>query len=358
MRLLLVNTNAAFSGAERVLARVAEVALEAGHEVSLVAPSGPVVEKFPDGVRHVAIGELNLRGRRDPATLAAFATRILRNGRLLRRMTGPGTVTVFNNANSLLLAARPRGRVVALLHDVLKPRRAKLLARYVEKLAEVVSVSDAAAQPLRDQGVERIVVVHNGTDLPTPEALALGAETRASSPLTVGVLAALTPWKGQHVLIEAFARIASRTAARLEVTGTPFPGDEAYEPELRALAARLDVADRVDFVGHIDATAALQRWAVMVLPSLEQEAMPLSVLEAMAWGCPVISTDHGGAQELLRDGVGGLVPPGDVQALADALLVLLDDPRARAEHARLGLERVQHFEAAACTRQQLDAILG
>ena len=93
-------------------------------------------------------------------------------------------------------------------------------------------------------------------------------------------------------------------------------------------------------LGHVaDPAERMRRWTVAVSASVEPEACPLNVLEAMSLGVPVVATDHGGAPEVL-DGAGLLVPPGDPAALADSLTRLLGDADLRARCARLGRDRV------------------
>jgi glycosyltransferase involved in cell wall biosynthesis len=140
------------------------------------------------------------------------------------------------------------------------------------------------------------------------------------------MLALLTPWKGQRVLLEAVAQLPD---VRLELAGGSFPGDAPYVEELKARAAQPDLAGRVHFLGHVAAESALRRWDVVVSASVDPEAGPLSVLEAMSYGRPVIGTDHGGTAEFLADGAGLLVPPGDCAALAEAVQTMLHDGSLR-----------------------------
>jgi glycosyltransferase involved in cell wall biosynthesis len=154
----------------------------------------------------------------------------------------------------------------------------------------------------------------------------LGGELH--SPPVVGMLALLTPWKGHRVLLEA-----ARTLGNVEVefAGGHFPGDEDYVAELRARASQPDLKGRVRFLGHMDAEAALSRWDAAISASVSPEAGPLSVLEAMSYGVPVIGSDHGGTSEFLREGAGVLVPSGDPASLAIAIKRVLSDHDLRRE---------------------------
>ena len=110
-------------------------------------------------------------------------------------------------------------------------------------------------------------------------------------------------------------------------------GDGAGPAALRARARALGLGERVRFPGHVPAREALAQLAVFVLSS-HMESAPLALLEAMTAGVPVVATRVGGVPELVPDGAGLLVAPGDPEALAAAIASLLDDPaRASAQAA-------------------------
>ena len=113
-------------------------------------------------------------------------------------------------------------------------------------------------------------------------------------------------------------------------------GDGERRDGLEALADRLGVSVIFKrFVDPDDIGAYYQGADVFVLPSIEGEGIPSAVLEAMAWGLPVIGTDSGGVGETLRDGDPGyLVLMRDSSALADAVQELLDDGERRREMGR------------------------
>jgi glycosyltransferase involved in cell wall biosynthesis len=153
--------------------------------------------------------------------------------------------------------------------------------------------------------------------------------------------------KGVEVLLHAFARLRARDGdLRLAIVGR---GER--EGALRRLAAELGIAPAVDFVGwvdHAEVGGCYRRCAVFVLPSIftaEGGYEPFSnvVLEAMAWGAPVITTlANGAAYDVLQDGVNGrVVPDRDPQALAAALDDLLSDPPRAEAMGRRGRETVR-----------------
>ncbi|MGH9805756.1 MAG: glycosyltransferase family 4 protein, partial [Terriglobia bacterium] len=142
--------------------------------------------------------------------------------------------------------------------------------------------------------------------------------------------------------LRAFA-LVSQTArdARLVVAGSG-PQEQA----LKALTAELGIAQQVDFRGQLDRDqmAALYRSASIVLNPSLVDNMPNSVLEAMASGVPVVSTDVGGIPFILRDGVTGLlVCARDDKAMAAAARRLLSDPELAARLSSAGLVEVQKY---------------
>jgi len=155
--------------------------------------------------------------------------------------------------------------------------------------------------------------------------------------LLAGVVGSIIPRKGQLYLVRALPKILSACPnARLVLIGTtkPTPG---YVAEVRAEAERLGVASRIVWLGHRDdAAEVMGALDLFVLPSLE-ESLPLSILEAMAAGLPVVATAVSGIPEVVRQNeTGMLVPPRDSNALADAIIALLADPERRRRFGQAG----------------------
>ena len=207
------------------------------------------------------------------------------------------------------------------------------LARRVDAL---VVPSGALARVFSERlgfPAQRMRVIPNGVAVPEPP--------RASGGGLVGCISVLEPVKALDVFLCAAARLARE---RRDV-GFALFGTGSEEARLRALAAELGLADRLEAPGHIPAPDGLARLAVFVLPSY-MENCPMSLLEAMAAGVPVVATRVGGIPEIVSDGTGVLVPAGDEGALSDAIAGLLDDPDRSASVAAAGRRRViDHFSA-------------
>jgi len=149
----------------------------------------------------------------------------------------------------------------------------------------------------------------------------------------------LTPLKGVHHLISAFARIAAEILeVRLVIIGRP--ENPEYAEALKAQVHREGLHGRVAFLGELpqgQLAERMRKGCVFVLPTLS-EGLPRVVFEAMATGTPVIASRVGGIPEMVQDGINGfLVPPGDEEALAERLRWVLTHPeevRAMGERAR------------------------
>ncbi|MGJ8560258.1 MAG: glycosyltransferase family 4 protein [Litorimonas sp.] len=146
--------------------------------------------------------------------------------------------------------------------------------------------------------------------------------------------ARLTRWKGHAVAIRALSRLPEDTV--LVCVGDP-QGRDAYVAELRALAETLGVAGRLRLPGHeVDMPAAFMASDRVTTPSTDPEAFGRTAAEAQAMGRWVVAANHGGAVDVVEDGVfGALVEPGDANALARALLGVPGTYDAQAARTRI-----------------------
>ena len=169
-------------------------------------------------------------------------------------------------------------------------------------------------------GADRVRYVPNGIDLArfaAPSGLRAGGAV-------IGTIAALRPEKNLGRLLRAFALLPPHPDCRLVVVG-----DGPERSALQEQAAGLGIADRVTFAGHqARPELAYARFDLFALSS-DTEQMPLAVLEAMASGLPVASTDVGDVRDMVADENRRFVVAKDDAALAGALSALLADPDAR-----------------------------
>jgi glycosyltransferase involved in cell wall biosynthesis len=157
----------------------------------------------------------------------------------------------------------------------------------------------------------------------------------------------LIPIKGHIVLFRAFAEARRRVPSlRLDIAGRG-----PLEPALRALAKELEIEDAVHFLGYVvPVQRAIEEAAIVVVPSMG-EGFGMVALEAMERARPVIAAEIGGLGELVEEGVTGvLVPPGEAEPLAEAIVRLASDLALAGEMGEAGRRRaLEQFLQERCT---------
>jgi glycosyltransferase involved in cell wall biosynthesis len=234
-----------------------------------------------------------------------------------------------------------------------------LLKEKVESAAVPVTISRFNVRWLAERvtplATERMKVVHCGVELPT---LPFRAGDR--EPGSIMAVGRLDPIKGFDVLIDALGELA-RNGRRMRCR---IIGEGPLGPSMKEAIARHGITDTVEMVGAIpqaEVRKLLYRSAIFALPSQvtetgDRDGIPVSLMEAMAAGTPVVSTLVSGIPELITDGREGLlVPEKDPRALAAALARLLDDPAAGEQMAVAARGKVEReFDASAEARKMLD----
>ena len=344
-------------GAERVMLQLAASFSARGRAVDLVVavPGGPLDGQVPDGPRVVKLDASR--------TILALPALI----RYLRRERPSALLSTLEHANVLAVGAGAFAQagvpIVLREANVLLPRaelgrQARLLRglmrRAYRAADRIVAVSRSVATSLTEElGLEagRIRTISN----PIVTAALYEKATAplddpwfasGAPPVVLGV-GRLAPQKDFPTLIRAFAQVRAGREARLVILGEG-PERRALEELTRQLGVAADV--KLPGYDH-NPFRYMSRASVFALSSI-YEGLPGALIQAMACGCRVISTDGpGGAREVLENGeIGPLVPPGDPEALARGISALLDDARA-------GLPRVPHPVDRFSERAAVDAYL-
>lgn len=356
----LVAASMRMGGAERMTLNLAAEFARRGHRVDLVLidRTGPLLDRVPPAVRVVGLGGARARQvigalrsylkRERPAALlsVAFQTNILTMVASLGLRRRPRIILSVRNSYSATLAAGSRmtRNLLGLATRWLYPRADK-----------VVGISHGCSDDVRRKAglpADRMATIYN-------PVLDVDFERRAAAParpadrgdgeraliVTVGRLA---PQKDHATLLRAFARLVRHQPARLLLIGE---GD--LRDDLEALARALGVADHVVFAGLRDNPYPAMREADLFVLSSAWEGFGNVLVEAMAVGTPVVATDcPDGPAEILEGGKWGrLVPPGDADALAAAMLDVL---RGGGIDAR---ERARLFTVGRAADQYLDLLL-
>jgi glycosyltransferase involved in cell wall biosynthesis len=289
---------------------------------------------------------------------------VVRHPRALARAVqalGPDGV-VLPSGGYLAAALRVggyRGRIVAVAHNASEFWPMTLRDRLVRPLDRAtgfwasdvdVAVSDFMLSCLRGQRRRgRLIRIYNGVDLQT---YTCSPEVAGRDTATIAYAGRLIEGKGVDVLLRAFARGAAREDVRLRIGG-----DGPARPMLQALASELGLNGAVEFTGWtFDVPAFWRACDVAVMPSDRFiESFGMAAVEAMACGTPVVVTANGALPELVADGLTGLVVPrGDVEALADALVSLTRDAEGRRAAGRAARARCeQRFDIRDCAASYL-----
>jgi glycosyltransferase involved in cell wall biosynthesis len=322
-KIIAINPTGLMSGAETVLARMLTAAKDDGMAVACACPDGPLAAHLKElDLEWLPLPDLKLPSGNRLRAIAVLLARTLRAAAQLRSAGRHADVILVNGFFALpaVWIGRVGAPTIWLVHDVVHRRSWLTILRVTKSGVQLaVAVSDAVAEPLRTLGIP-VRVERNGTAWPV-----IPTTWRPGDTPVIGCVAALTSWKGQHVLLEAAAALGDLDIV-VELVGGQFPKDGPYVDQLRVRAALEDLRNTVKFVGPVsDPLSYLRRWAVLVSSSVEPEAAPLNLLEAMSTGVPVVATNHGGSPEVLG-AAGILVPPGDPGALETALRTLLTDP--------------------------------
>lgn len=233
-----------------------------------------------------------------------------------------------------------------------------MIRRFYRWADAVTAVSDGVADDLaRVSGIERSQIVTTWNPVVSPALVQAAAQPldhpwfRPGEPPIVLGAGKLRPQKDFGTLIDAFARLRAKRPARLVILGE---GPE--ESGLRVRARRLDVSPDVAFEGFVANPFAYMARASVFALSSAWEGLPSVLIQAMACGCPVVSTDcPSGPAEILEGGaLGPLVPVGAPDALADAILRVLEAPPDRERLRR----RADDFSVDRVAGRYLAVMLG
>ncbi|HTS55545.1 MAG TPA: glycosyltransferase, partial [Burkholderiales bacterium] len=251
---------------------------------------------------------------------------------------------------ALALGTLPRAPRLVRTRHVSTPIPGHALNRwlYCSATAHVVTTGEQLReQVMRETGLDatRVTSVPTGIDLGhfVPGARA-EARTRLGLPanaFVVGIVATLRSWKGHRYLVDAVARMPEVTLVMV--------GDGPGADNLRAQVKALGIESRVRMPGNQDDVVPwLHAFDIFALPSYANEGVPQAIMQAMACGIPVITTDVGSIGEIVVDGHTGLmVRPQDVDALGLAIKQLADDGdlRRRLTDSALALARKSFSDA-------------
>ena len=338
---ILLTAPARIGGLESVVASLAMGLATSGRSVVLVQLMLPAAESplaFA-ALEHVGLEQVQLRRTsRDYAGARADVRA------LLEKHAGATLHSHGARADLVAMLACVDGRgFVSTVHgfvtNTVKQRIARMLHLLtLRRATRVVAVSSPLARQLAASvGAGRVKEIPNAvppTDL--LERIAARELLRVPETSTVlGWVGRASLEKGLDVFLEAFARIADRDAVAVII------GDGPERTRVSAQAEQLGVAARVRWIGQVpDAGRFFPAFDVLVLSS-RTEGTPMTVLEAVRAGVPVVATAVGGVPDIIGDGAGWLVPPESPSALADAINHALADREERDRRTAVATDRAR-----------------
>ena len=328
MRILEIITPSRIAGAETQFVTILQELSRAGDELTVFCPAG---RAFTSYLADKGFAPISWKtwGKADPRTLLRFV-RLIRSRRIDVVHTHLSTASLLGS-----FAARMAGRpCVAMVQGFNKAT----CYRWADKL---IAVCSGVKDYLIAQGVPagRIEVIYNSVPSAAFRPVPIDEAKRSfgfdPSVPRVGAFRRMDPEKGLDVAVQAWKTVVQKhPRAKLMLVG-----EGKAEAYLRTLTHELGLDNSVEFPGFVpDGWRMMSACDVLLLPSLK-EACALAALEAMALARPVIVSDASGLAEIVEDGVSGLVVPrGQVEPLAQAMVRVLDD-RSLAERLSHGARR-------------------
>jgi glycosyltransferase involved in cell wall biosynthesis len=324
----------------------------ASHGVPLIAAAGFPVHELP-------LRELN----KNFLSLPGYLPRLFKNARRLKELIGELKVNlVVSNDfyNMVPPLYRIRGGTVPYICFVrFIPSRFPYLLRkmwvqmHYRYASSVIAVSEVVKEGLPWSAKTKVILQELPFSTLSPEF------QQVENPVIL-YLSNYVRGKGQEYALRSFARLAAKYPSwRLKFVGGDLGLEKniVFGTELQALAANLNIQDRIVWQGYTEDVRAEYERAGIVVNFSDSESFSLTCQEAMYYGKPLIATRSGGPAELIDDGETGLlVPVRDIDAMTAALDRLLSDSELRSSLARNGYQSVRRKFAPEQTVQKLKGV--
>jgi len=364
MKILFLTTHLRFGGITTYVASLAGRLKGLGHKMYVASGGGDMVADIErSGIEHVKMA-VDTSSELNPGLLAAGLKlkRVIkeRDIDIIHAHTRVTQILTCLVCRTIPVSQRPA--VVTTCHGFFKP---KFMRRIFPGWGDKVI---AISEPVREHLVndlhvskEKVITIYNGVNINRfiyPVTTEQKAEYKKASGLdqeqpVVGIIARLSPVKGQKYLIKAFKHILNKVPeARLVIIG-----DGPDKQMLMDLIKELGIEKSVKLLPATRDTAPLlAAMDVFVMPSL-QEGLGLSIIEAMAGGLPVVASDVGGIYTVVKEGqTGFMVPPKDDNTLSEAILKLLGDNTLCKKMGEQGREFVENNFSINTMGQQVEEL--
>jgi glycosyltransferase involved in cell wall biosynthesis len=342
MRALHVAAGNLYGGVERIIVEIAQArGTSWQHEIALCFEGRLLTELQEAGaVCHLI----------QPVRFSRPTT-VWRARRHLRRVTADGRydAVVCHSPWAFALAAPAvTGRRILWAHDALRGthwterRASRTLPDAV--ICNSRYTAEAVREWLSNVPIDVVYAPVAARPVGPEERAAVRRELHADERTTAILIACrFERWKGHVELLEAASMVKGDWTIWI-AGGVQKPIEAALDQELQALAKQRGISDRVRFLGERRDVPRLLRAAdVLCQPNTAPEPFGIAFVEAFHAGVPVVTTDAGGAREIVTPASGFLVPPGDRPALVRALQTLVDDPDRRRTMGSAGPARAREL---------------
>ena len=375
MKILFLDQSGQPGGAELCLMDIAKMFCERSL-IGLFAdgPFKALLEQQQIPVQVLAHQPLNFRKESNFFSGLRLSHQILPLIQKVVRLSRDYDLVYANTQKALLVAAlasvfsqRP---LVYHLHDILSSEHfsstnRRLIVGLANRFAaRVIANSRASASAFVQAGgrADLVTVIYNGFDpvpyqVPPAKADALKRQLGLENFFLVGHFSRFSPWKGQHILLEALVLLPPSIAAIF--VGDALFGEQDYSQTLKAQVNRLGLQDRVRFLGFQKEIIPLMHACDLIAhTSTAPEPFGRVVVEAMLCGKPVIASGIGGVTELVESGRSGwLVPPSDPQQLAATIAHCWNHPEQTGAIAQVGQQQAnQRFQVHQTNQQILELL--
>ena len=375
MKPLFLDQSGSLGGAELCLLDIARP-LNAEALVCLLA-DGPFRQRLEtEGIPVAVVGHRPIQVRKDSSLAQGIASlgQLVPTVKQVAYRATAYDLIYANTPKALIVGALASGLarrpLVYHLHDIISPEHfsatnRRLLVGLSNRFARLVIANSEASKGgfIAAGGQEaKVAVVYNGfcpADYQVPPATVdqLRQDLRLEDKFAIGHFSRLSPWKGQHVLIEALTHCPDNVVALL--VGDALFGEDDYVQQLHAQVARLGLGDRVRFLGfRTDIPQLMAACDGVAHTSTAPEPFGRVIVEAMLCGRPTIAAQAGGAVELIDHGrTGWLCPPDHSAKLAELVNQLVQQPEAAQQVAIAGQRHARQRFDLANTNRQVQSLL-
>jgi glycosyltransferase involved in cell wall biosynthesis len=375
MKLLILHSSSDLYGASKILLTTLSIFQKNGHEsIVVLSSSGALSEKLAEmGVRvvYLPLGII----RRKYMNPKGIINRIQQTKQAIKAIqqiiVAEKIDILYSNTTAVLaggFAAKKMGiKHIWHIHEIIeKPfflfrGLSWLLKKYA---THIIVVSKAVQDHWKKYiPINKILLVYNGIDYseyqsPAAAPVVESPQTEpAAAKLRIGMIGRVHHWKGQGYFLQIAGELI-KTYPDLEfiMVGDAFPGNEYLYEEINRLKTQHNLVNVVRDLGYrTDIPNILNQLDIFVLPSILPDPFPTVVLEAMAAGCAVVATNHGGATEMIESGKEGLlIPWNDAKAAATIMKPIIENAAQRKAMGAAAAKKVRaQFSVASFEKRML-----